>query len=96
MHWLINSFLYQYEGLAGFESMQAIKLPWKQFYCIIYDRDGLQPSKHTKIVIAFICARVLNVMFRIEMIISNKQLTKKPIKLCECADWSAPLLFAQP
>ena len=51
--------------------MQVIKLPWKQFYCIIYDRDGLQPSKHTKMVIAFVCARVLNVMFRLEMIISN-------------------------
>ena len=45
--------------------------------------------------IAFVCARVLNVMFRLEMIISNKQLTKALIKLHECTDWSAPLLFAQ-
>ena len=30
------------------------------------------------------------------MILSNKQITKVLIRLCICAGWSAPLLFANP
>ena len=32
----------------------------------------------------------------LDMILSNKQITKVLIRLCGCAGWSAPLLFAKP
>ena len=70
----VSSPTYDYE-IVFFTStkvqQQVIKLPWKQFYCIIYYREGLQPNKHTKIVNAFVCARVLNVVLRLEMIFNK-------------------------
>ena len=32
----------------------------------------------------------------LDMILFNKGITKALIKLCKCAGWSAPLLFANP
>ena len=32
----------------------------------------------------------------LDMILSNKGIKKALIRLCECAGWSAPLLFANP
>ena len=32
----------------------------------------------------------------LDMILYNKRITKVPIRLCICAGWSAPVLFANP
>ena len=36
----------------------------------------------------------LSLVARLDMTLSNKQITKALIRLCGCAGWSAPLLFA--
>ena len=36
----------------------------------------------------------ISLVASLDMILSNKQITKALIRLCGCAGWSAPLLFA--
>ena len=38
----------------------------------------------------------ISLVASLDMILSNKQITKALISLCECAGWYGPLLFANP
>ena len=38
----------------------------------------------------------ISLVASLDIILSNKRITKAPISLCRCASWSAPLLFANP
>ena len=71
--------------------LTCIKLPFifKTFVLSIFEwplKTGLTVARKLKFLL----------IASLEIIISNKGITKVLIRLCRCAGWSAPLLFANP